>query len=271
MGTRKTISIIHMASTVWFILCTSYVFILALWQAGFNWLVIFSLSGYWVLIIVLLISLYLFAIFRGASPRPSMEKEHPLTSTAYYITFYVSTPFLGAIAGLLSLVGDVEIGSPLSRITLGTIIATFLTWIAVDPITGLLELLAPGPKRHRVERLARAQIQKQLEQENRHKMLDRLFEQERENERLWKEAFAPQAERLARLLASDGYNFSKAEQEAINIGVEAWTKGGLMCMRYLRNMATEIFKQQYGERQFVDYISAWWDGIGRWRNLSLVR
>jgi len=271
MGTRKTISIIHMASTVWFILCTGYVFILALWQAGFNWLVIFSLSGYWALIITLLVSLYLFAVFRGASPVLSMEKEHPLTSTAYYMAFYVSTPFLGAIAGLLSMVGDTEVSSPLSRVTLGTIIATFLTWIAVDPITGLLELLMPEPRKHRAERLAQARIQKQLEQENRDKMLDRLFEQERENERLWKEAFAPQAERLARLLASDGNNFSKAaEQEAINIGVEAWTKGGLMCMRYLRDTAAEIFRRQYGERQFVDYISAWWDGIGRWRNPSQI-
>jgi hypothetical protein len=269
MKTRKTISILHLASTVWFILCTGYVFILALWQAGFNWLVIFSLSGYWALIIVLLVSLYLFAVFRGTSPGPSMEKEHPLTSTTHYMTFYISTPFLGAIAGLLSMIGDTEVGSPLSRITLGTIIATFLTWIAVDPITGLLELLAPQPRRHRAERLAQARIQKQLEQENRKKMLARLSEQERENERLWKEAFTAHAERLARLLASDGNNFSKAEQEAINIGVEAWTKGGLMCMRYLRNMAAEIFKQQYGERQFVDYISAWWDGIGRWRNPSL--
>ena len=129
----------------------------------------------------------------------------------------------------------------------------------------------PEPRKHRAERLAQARIQKQLEQENRDKMLDRLFEQERENERLWKEAFAPQAERLARLLASDGNNFSKAaEQEAINIGVEAWTKGGLMCMRYLRDTAAEIFRRQYGERQFVDYISAWWDGIGRWRNPSQI-
>jgi hypothetical protein len=101
-------------------------------------------------------------------------------------------------------------------------------------------------------------------------MLDSLFEQERENERLWKEVFAAQTQRLAILLASDGNDFAKAEQEAISIGVEAWTKGGLICMRYLRNTAAEIFRQQYGERQFVDYISAWWDGIGRWRNPSLA-
>jgi hypothetical protein len=269
MRTGITIRLIHLVSTVWFMLCTGYVFILAMRQAGFNWLVIFSLSGHWILIVTLLVSLYLFAIFRGTEQGNYMQKEHPLTSTAYYMAFYASTPFLGAIAGLLSMIGETGVSLP-GRLSLGTIVATFLTWVAVDPITGLLELLAPQPRKHRAERLAKARIQKQLEQENRKKMLARLSEQDSENERLWKETFAPQAERLARLLASDGNNFSKAEQEAINIGVEAWTKGGLICMRYLRNMAADIFKQQYGEPQFIDYISAWWDGIGRWRNSSQI-
>ncbi len=271
MEIRKTIKMIHLAGTVWFILCTGYLFILALWQAGFNWLIIFSLSGYWALIISLLVSLYLFAVFRGASPAHSMEKEHPLTSTPYYMTFYVSTPFLGAIAGLLSMIDETGANLSLSRLAMGTIIATFTTWIAVDPITGLMELLAPEPRRQRAERLKQSRIQKQLEQENRKKTLDNLFEQERENERQWKEVFTPQAERLAGLLASDEGNFSTAEQEAINIGVEAWTKGGLICMRYLHDMAEDIFRQKYGERRFVDYITAWWDGIGRWRNSSPAR
>ena len=269
MKSKEVIRILHLASTVWFMLCTGYVFILAMHQAGVNWFVIFSLSGHWAMIVTLLVSLYLFAIFRGADSGMGMHLEHPLTSTSYYMVFYSLAPFLGTIAGVLGMLGETRIGTLAGGIALGTIGATFLTWVVVDPIAALFELMAPKPKRHRAERLAQARIQKQLEQENRKKMLDRLFEQEHENERLWKEAFGPQAERLARLLASDGNDFSKAEQEAINIGVEAWTKGGLICMRYLRNTAADIFKQQYGERQFVDYISAWWDGIGRWRNSSL--
>ncbi len=270
MKTRKTISILHMVSTAWFMLCMGYVFVLALWQAGFNWLVIFSLSGYWALIITLLVSLYLFGVFRGASPGLSMQKEHPLTSTAHYMTFYVSAPFLGAIAGVLSMIGETEVNSPLDGLALGTIGATFLTWIVVDPVAGLLELLVPEPRKHRAERFARARVQKQLEQAHREQMLFRVFEQERENERLWKDMFSPQAERLARLLASEGDDFTKAEREAIAIGVEAWRTGGSICMKYLRDTAVEIFRQQYNERQFVDYISAWWDGIGRWRNPSLA-
>jgi hypothetical protein len=269
MKSKKAIKIIHLASTIWFMLCTGYVFILALHQAGVNWFVIFSLSGQWALIVTLLVSLYLFALFRGTDSGMSIQLEHPLTSTSYYMTFYSLAPFLGAIAGVLGMLGETKIGTLSGGIALGTIGATFLTWVIVDPAAALFELLVPEPKRHRAERLAQAKIQKQLEQEKRKQMLDRLFEQEHENERLWKEAFGLHAERLARLLASDRNDFSKAEQEAINIGVEAWTKGGLICMRYLRNMAAEIFRQQYCEREFVDYISTWWDGIGRWRNPSL--
>jgi hypothetical protein len=134
----------------------------------------------------------------------------------------------------------------------------------------MLELLAPGPKKHYAERLEQTRIQKQLEQENRKQMLERVFERERENERLWKESFTPHAERLAMLLASDIRDFSKAEEEAISIGVEAWKKGGLICMRYLRNMVEDIYRQKHSEHQFIDYISTWWDGIGRWRNPSLT-
>ena len=260
---------IHLASTILFMLCLGYVFILAMRQAGFNWFVIFSLSSQSALIIVLLVSLYLFAMFRGASPSSNTQKEHPLTGTSYYIAFYVSAPFLGAIAGVLSMIDTTKVSSLLDGIALGTIGATFLTWVIVDPVTGLLELLAPEPKKHRAERLAQAQIQKQLEQENRKKMLDRVFEQEKENQRQWRDSFASQADRLVFLLATEKNNFTKAEQEAIDIGVEAWKKGGLICMKYVRDMAKESFKQRYSEQQFVDYISAWWDGIGRWRKPSL--
>jgi hypothetical protein len=268
MKSKKAIRVIHLASTVWFMLCTGYVFILAMRQAGFNWFVIFSLSGHWALIVVLLVSLYLFAIFRGADQALGTQVEHPLTSTSYYMAFYSLAPFLGTIAGALSTWGETTVETLSAGVAIGTIGATFLTWVIVDPVAGMCELLAPEPKKHRAERLAQARIQKQLEQENRKQLLERLSEQEHENERLWKEAFSQQAEHLAKLLASDGKDFLKAEQEAISIGMEAWSKGGLICMRYLRKTAEEIFRQRYSERQFVDYISTWWDGIGRWRNPS---
>jgi len=270
MGTKKAIKLLHLASTIWFMVCTGYIFTLAMHQAGFNWFVIFSLSGHWALIIILLVSLYLFIIFRGTDPGLNMQAEHPLTSTPYYMMFYSLTPFLGAIAGILGILGETRIGTLLGGIALGTIGATFLTWVIIDPITGFFEVLTPGPKKQRSLRIASAMQQKRFEQETRKQKLDSLFEMERENERMWREEFMPQAQRLAMLLKCDVNDFSKAEQEAIRIGVEAWKKGGLICMRYLRNMAIEIFKEQYGEEMLIDYISGWWDGIGRWRNPALA-
>jgi len=259
----------HLASTILFMLCLGYVFILAMRQAGFNWFVIFSLSGQSALIVLLLVSLYLFAMFRGASPSSDSQIEHPLTGTFYYIVFYISAPFLGAIAGALSTIGTTRVGDILDGIVMGTISATFFTWVVVDPVTGLLELLAPEPKKHRAARLAKMQIQKQLEEENRQKMLATMLEKEKENQQRWRQSFTPHSDRLVTLLASEKSNFAKAEQEAIDIGVEAWKTGGLICMKYVRDMTKETFKQRYDEHKYVDYISAWWDGIGRWRKSSL--
>jgi hypothetical protein len=240
-------------------------------QAGFNWLVIFSLSGHWALLVTLLISLYLFAIFRGIGKEdPDLRIEHSLTSTTYYMAFYVSAPLLGTIAGVLGMMGETKAGPFLGGITLGTIGATFLTWVVVDPLAGSLELLTPQARKHLAERLAHARLRKEQEQANRDLLLTRILKQEQDNEGLWQQMLAPQAKRLADLLAPGGIDFTEAEQKAIRIGVEAWRIGGLGCMKQLRNMAAEAFEHQYSKDEFVDYVSVWWDGIGRWRNPSPV-
>ena len=88
MNYRKTLKSIHLASTIWFMACIVYLLVLALHQAGFNWWVIFSLSGHSALLIFLLVSLYLFALFGGAGGKGQRETiEHPLTSTGFYMAF----------------------------------------------------------------------------------------------------------------------------------------------------------------------------------------
>ena len=67
MSKRRVLKLIHIGGTGWFILCVGYILVLALRQAGFCWRVIFPLSGYLALIVLLLISLYLFAVFRGVA------------------------------------------------------------------------------------------------------------------------------------------------------------------------------------------------------------
>jgi hypothetical protein len=259
---------LHLVSTVWFMLCTGYVFILAMRQTGFNWLVIFSLSGHLSLLVILLVCVYLFAIFRGVDNVPDIQKEHPLTSTPYYMTFYVSMPLLGAIAGLLGVFGEVR-EAPLSTFVLaaalGTIGATFLTWAVIDCIVGSVELLLPRTRKYRSLRFADIKLKKRQEQAQQEQLLNDIFEREYKNKLLWEREFASKAERLADLLAGDRSDWMSSHQQAIDIGVDAWRAGGLICMKQLRNMAEDAFRQRYAEQQFIDYITAWWDGIGNWR------
>jgi hypothetical protein len=267
---RKSLSFIHLLSTVWFMLCTIYVFILALRQAGFNWFIIFSLSGQWAFILILLVCVYLFAIFRGTGEGSVMQKEHPLTSSSYYMAFYVCAPFLGAIAGILGMMEDNRIEVLLGSITLGTIGATFLAWIAVDSIAGSIEILMPEAKRSRAQRFAQIKLLKQQEKTSREQLLARVMERENLKSRLWADALTPHAQRLAELLMCSDKTFLSAEQEAVKLGIDAWRMGGLGCMRHLHKMTFEIFGQNYSEKAFADYISSWWDGIGMWRNSSPV-
>lgn len=265
MNFTKKLKTLHLVSTVWFMLCTGYVFILALRQTGFNWLVIFSLSGHLSLLVILLVCIYLFVLFRGVEKVPDMQSEHPLTSTSYYMIFYVSMPFMGAFAGLLGIIGEAPLSSYLPAAAMGTIGATFLTWVAIDGITGSVELLLPKPRAYRLQRLADIRAKKQQEQAQRDKLLDDIFEQEHKNRILWERELAAKAEQLAGLLTCDDNGWESAQQQAIDIGVDAWRAGGLTCMRQLQNMAFDAYKRSYGARQYIDYISAWWDGIGSWR------
>ena len=283
MSERRMLKSIHLASTAWFMLCIGYILVLALRQAGVRWWVIFSLSGHSVLIVFLLISLYLFAIFRGVSRSQKIEVEHPLTSTNYYVVFYVVAPLLGGLAGALGMIGENRINQFLLGIALGTLGATFLVWVIVDPVVGLLEMLLPASRKHRIERLAQAKAQREKRQRDRERLLAEVLAKEELSRRGWQEVLKPQAEKLAGLLIRDPIlqkkrkmgtltnriDFKQAEREAVDIGVKAWQIGGLSCMRQLHEMVLDLCKKKYQDSMITDYISTWWDGIGSWRNPSL--
>ncbi|UCG60019.1 MAG: hypothetical protein JSU70_10950 [Phycisphaerales bacterium] len=262
MPRRKSLSAIHLASTTWFMLCVGYVFVLALRQLEFRWWVIFSLSGHSVLILLLLISLYLFAVFRGVSRTQEIEIEHPLTRTSYYMAFYTATPFLGGLAACVGMIGTNTISQFFAGIGLGTLGMTFLVWVIVDPAIGLFEMLLPASRRNRLERLAQAEAERARRKRNHEKLLAEVFAREESDRRHWQEVLEPWAERLAKLLASD---ISQAEREAVDFGASAWQLGGLPCMRQLRDMALAVSKQKAQCKMVPDYISVWWDGIGNWR------
>ena len=265
MRRRDELRKAHIAGTIWFVLAVGYIFVLALRQAGVRWWVVFSLSRHGVLIVAVLVSLYLFAIFRGISSSQNVEVEHPLTSSTYYAAFYLLTPFLGGLAGCLGMIGTHSISQFALGIALGTLGVTFLVWVVLDPLIGMLEMLLPSSRRHRAIRMAKARAERERKQRDRERLLDEVVEQEETNRRRWRKILQPEAERLAGLLIENGNDLHAAEREAIGIGVRAWKTGGVVCMRELRDTAMKISQRRSPDKAVIDYISFWWDGIGNWR------
>lgn len=266
MSKLRSLKYVHITSTAWFVFWIGYIFVLALLQAGVNWWIVLSLSGHGVLIALILISLYLFAIFRGISSSHKEQLEHPLTSTSYYQVFYVITPLLGGLAGCFGMIGVHTITQFTTGIALGTLGMTFLTWVIVDPLIGLLEtLLPPESRRHRAERLAQAKIDREKRQKKRERLLAGILAKAESERQHWREVFKLQAKELSELLITDRIDFRQLEHEAIGIGLKAWQAGGLSCMRELHDMAIALAQEKRRNNSIVDYISVWWDGIGNWR------
>ena len=266
----RTLKRLHLASTFWFVGCVGFILVMGLREAGFNWWLIFSLSGHSIVILFVLISLYLFALFRGGQKVPGHEIEHPLTSSPYYKLFYVCAPFLGGLAGLIA--------SPLATgpviqscytISLGTFGTTFLSWVVLDPLVALAEMYTPAGRTHRSARQAAQKAQQQEKQRNREALLERLVEIERENSLVWDRSLLPQAKELADLLLIDHTQYIEARERAAEIAVSAWQTGGLACMNYLHKRSMTLFREQYPNAPVSDYIVYWWDGIGAWRDPNL--
>jgi hypothetical protein len=177
MNRYKILKLIHLVSAIWFVVCMIFLVVAALHQAGFNWWVIFSLSGHSVLLTFLLVSLYLFAIFGASGKEQRIGVEHPLTSTGFYMGFYVSAPLLGAAGGVLAILEIPEIGQLLSLMALGTFAATFLTWVIVDPVISVIEMLSPAAGAHRRERIATNKAQHEQRQHDRERMLEQVLRQ----------------------------------------------------------------------------------------------
>jgi hypothetical protein len=267
MLSQTSLRRVHFAGTAWFMLCIGYILVLALRQAGFKWWVIFSLSGNSVLIILMLVSLYLFAIFRGIDRSQKIEIEHPLTSSAYYTMFYNLTPLLGSFAGSLAMIGVHGISEILSGITMGTLATTFMVWIVSDPLMASMEKLLPASRAHRRDRLLQAKIMRQQKQQEREDLINRVIAQEEKEKRRWGQILQPYSGVLAELLSTKNMDSEQAEKEAVDMGVTAWKTGGLHCMKQLYTMTLERYKKDYPNSNRIEHLlSNWWDGIGTWRS-----
>ncbi len=269
MAARRLLRLIHVASTIWFAVCVGYVLILRLRQVGFQWWLIFSLSGQSAIVVFILISLYLFALFRGVGGAQHIEAERPFTSTSQYLGFYVAAPLLGGLAGIVGMIGESDIGRFALGVAVGTLGITFCVWVVFDPLVGLVEMFLPQSRRHRSQRIAQVEAGRKARQQKGERLLAEAIAREEQERLQWRQALEPQAERLADLLATDPLISAGAEQEAVDIGARAWRMGGLNCMRQLRDMTLAIHEVRMGRPTTTDYISYWWDGIGDWHRPSL--
>jgi hypothetical protein len=265
--THKGLKKLHVLSTLWFIVCVIYRLIAALRAAGFHWWIIFSLSGHSAVVVFILISLYLFSLFRGVSRTQQIDIEHPFTNTEYYMFLYVTAPFLGGVAGLIgSAISLPPLEVYIDSITLGTFALTFLVWVILDPLLAIMEMMLPGSRQHRHARLARQRARRQEKYRRREHLLNRIHQEKQENLEEWSHMLEKEAQELARLLHTDEAGFSQAEMRAVEIGAYAWRLGGIACMRHLHQMAMTLSDANGHESDLVDYITVWWDGIGTWRN-----
>jgi hypothetical protein len=100
-------------------------------------------------------------------------------------------------------------------------------------------------------------------------LIAEAFAREAKERQRWEERLKPHAEHLANLLTTEASSLPRAEKEALDLGATAWRLGGLTCMKQLRDMAIAISREKCGDKDVVDYVSYWWDGIGDWRRPSL--
>ncbi|MCK5269669.1 MAG: hypothetical protein KAJ46_02745 [Sedimentisphaerales bacterium] len=264
MRKQRLLKLIHLLGTIWFALCAVYILILGLRQAGVKWWLIFSLSGHSAVIFFLMVSVYLFAVFKGAARSRKIEQEYPLSSTNYYMAFYDMVPFLGGLAGLSGIIGMRSVSEFFMELSYATLGATFLVWIIIDPLIGFIETLLPGSRRHRSERLTQARVERQKQQQDREQLLADLEMKEKTMHRERQAKLKPLSARLLKLAQDSGNNYKQKESEAMDIGVKACQIGGLDCMRQLHEMTMKQFKSKDQNTPQIDYITQWWDGIGGW-------
>jgi hypothetical protein len=264
--TQDYLKLLHLLSTVWFMVCVGFVLAVKLYQEGFNAWIIFSLSGHASLAIILLTTVYAFT--RGSKGQ-TFQTEHPLTVSSYYMGFYVAAPLLGSLAGVAAMTGETAASIVLGG-AMGSLAATFATWIVIDPMLSLAEMLSPMSRQHRAMRLAALKEEMEREEQKKEKLLVNILAEEAAERERWGSVLAGEAKRLSELLVSSGQGrVEELEAEARSMGATAWRLGGLSCMEQLRTMAVELAGTGREEAAATDYISAWWDGVGNWRDGGL--
>jgi hypothetical protein len=153
----------------------------------------------------------------------------------------------------------------LLKLSVGSVASTFLMWIIIDPIVGLLEMLLPSSRKERRIRIRNTQELRKKQYEKRQNILQEINRNSQYDRLRWQQILESDANELARLISNSRVNDKKTETKVIELGVKAFRIGGIECMRHLYLMTRQICERRMQIVPNLDYISIWWDGIGSWR------
>jgi len=223
----------------------------------------FSLSAQTLVLLVLAVLAYAFAVARGVVGERNRD-EHPFTAYYPYRLFYLVVPILSGIAGALFYLFTEGTREILRGAALGTVLPACVIWLFIDPLIGLVESLLPGARRLRRLRLQKKRARQQ-ERARRKEILLRNIRDERlaRLEQL-RPFIRDRAERLAALLLETGGDLHSRADAAALIGLEVWQAGGLPLMKELA-ADTLLRLPEPRHQALARLLDDWWDTVGDWR------
>ena len=259
---------IHLWGTVWLFLCIFFLLVFIIYQRGFQWWLIFSISSYSAVIVLFLLMVYSFAIYKGVV-RNLNSIEHPLTTSPYYVLLYDLAPFLGTLAGIYAAFFSDSVSLIGLAAAQGTLAMTFVMWIVFDSLAGIIEAALPQSTVHRKNRIVEIQEKKHIHNLERQRLLEQLGQQEKQSRSQWTLLFQPYALEVADLLCNPSSNIQAVRQRIVELGALAWQKGAMLGMHFLHATIVDEVKKR-SPHPSVDFVSLYWDGIGGWRKPSLL-
>ncbi|MBN1818726.1 MAG: hypothetical protein JW828_15295 [Sedimentisphaerales bacterium] len=265
---QKSRKLVHLLGTLWFVASAGFLLIVKMRLAGWSWWLIFSLSGHSAVLVFFLVTIYVFAVYRGVV-RTQTEVEHPLTTSSYYGLFYNLAPLLGSLAGLLSSIGLPTFYQHILTMATGSLVMTFIIWIVVDPVVSITEGFTPRGRIAQKWRRGRAKLTRKRRRIASEELLNNLFQQEQQSRRRREPQLVSWADRISELLAPDRPLEKTAEAEVTEIGAKAWRLGGMAAMRQLHEMVR--IQLASSEKTVVDFPAIWWDGVGDWKKPELKK
>ena len=266
MKREKILKLLHLLNTLWFILMVGFIIIKQLLDAGTSWWFIISLSGYSVLLVFLLTSFYLFALYRNVDRNQKNIIEHPFTTSYYYHFFYDSIPLIGALGGFIAAVGNINPQHALMFVALGTFWSTFTVWIIFDPIAGFTEMALPQSRKYRNLRIELAKQKKLKRRSDQKKLLQSIQNCRFGETSLWENLFKDDIDNLCAIIDKFENQGLHKDPLAVDIGLKAWRTGNLDYMNWLNDSAVKKYQKIYNKPFFKSAISVLWDGIGNWRS-----